>query len=453
MLKYLKVAEYLRARLKNGEYPPGGKLPSIRVLAQQFGYNKDTIMRALRHLEQEHLLYSLPQSGYYAVGERKENDELLHRQVDFTSTLPDVRYLPYREFSHCINRAVDLYREELFTYGHVAGLLDLRRTMQELFWQQQIFTDTESIYITAGTQQALSIFVMLASEGEKRGIIVEEPSYPALLQLAKLAKIPVATVKRSPEELDLMGLEKLFAEGQYRFFYLIPRFHNPLGKNLSERHKKRLIELSQKYDIYLIEDDYISDLAGDEKALPLYYYDSEERRVIYVKSFSKSFMPGIRIGAVILPLKLRNRFEELKGHYDLKASVLAQAGLNIYLNSGMYQRHLEKTVTAYRRKMNYVRSFFKQINPDILQAIIPNNGIFVYIYFNERINLPHLIDNLKKHNIIVESGSRFYIGCGGSSEMRLCLAGLNKEDIMHGLTMLLRYAREQYYAGRGGETR
>jgi DNA-binding transcriptional MocR family regulator len=434
-MKYQEVIDYLMKSIENEEFSQGERLPSIRELVLHFGFNKSTIIRAYKELEQNHIIYSIPQSGYYLVDQGKDKNLSVDEKIDFISTVPDNKFLPYQEFSHCMNRAIELYRHDLFTYGNVAGLEVLRNTLEGFFWDQQISVSKEDIFITAGTQQALSIISDIEFPTEREGVLVEEPGYSAMIRLLELNKSDIYTVKRDFDGLDFEKLEEIFASKKIKFFYIIPRFHNPLGTSLSEKDKQKLVRLAHKYKVYLVEDDYLSDLAGTNRSLPLYYYDTNNM-VIYIKSFSKSFMPGIRIGAVLIPKALQESFIDHKKHRDLNTSILAQGGLNIYISSGMYQNHLKKTVAEYQRKMNYARSIIKSANEKIVKTVVPQTGIFIYLRLPDNFNLLLLVNRMKKNNIIIEDSSRFFYN-GKENGIRLCLSELSKEKIIKGLRLLI----------------
>ena len=99
--------------------------------------------------------------------------------------------------------------------------------------------------------------------------------------------------------IDLKELEKHFKSGNIKFFYTIPRFHYPLGHSYSEEEKRAILDLAAKYQIYIVEDDYLGDL--DPKMGQTFHYLDQNDLVIYIKSFSTSIFPALRITALILP--------------------------------------------------------------------------------------------------------------------------------------------------------
>jgi len=233
-------------------------------------------------------------------------------------------------------------------------------------------------------------------------------------------------------------LEKIFKNGNIKFFYTIPRFHNPLGTSYSEKEKKKIAELAEKYDVYIVEDDYLVDIDTNKKTLPIFYYDISER-VTYVKSFSKGFMPGIRIGAVVLHEKLRTEFLKHKRCYDLNTSVLAQGALEIFINSGMYKNHIKKVKVEYRKKMDYLRKCLIDLNTYGIEFYIPDTGFFVWIKLHEKINMKTLVKRLEENNIYISLGKDFFIENNSSeNSFRICISKLTEDEIRIGTQILFK---------------
>ena len=120
MYKYIHVLNDLENMIEHGEIKEGKKLPSIRSLVTQSECNKATVIRALHELETRHIIYPAPQSGYYVVKKSRstiENKEI----IDFASSAPDPDVFPYLDFQHCMNKAIDTYKNDLFVYGTPKG--------------------------------------------------------------------------------------------------------------------------------------------------------------------------------------------------------------------------------------------------------------------------------------------------------------------------------------------
>lgn len=110
----------------------------------------------------------------------------------------------------------------------------------------------------------------------------------------------------------------------------MPRLHNPLGTSYTRREKEKIIELADKYDVYIVEEDYLADFEQNSKVDPIFSYDTNQR-VIYLKSYSKIMFPGLRIGIAVLPEKTTEEFGKYKKLADIDSPMISQAALEIYI--------------------------------------------------------------------------------------------------------------------------
>lgn len=434
-MKYELIIKYIEKLTKENQIKQGGKLPSIRFISNKFKCNKSTVIRAYKELEMNHKIYSIPKSGYYLVEKNSYNNYECNL-IDFSEVVPDPKLLPYKEFNHCINKAIEQYKNSLFTYSDAQGLESLRDVLVEHFSEQQIFTSKDNIFITTGSQQALSILSKMPFPNGKKSILVEQPTYGLMQRLVELNGDRLVGIERSYNGIDFDELETIFKNEDIKFFYAITRFHNPLGTSYLENEKKKIIYLAEKYDVYVVEDDYLADISISRKSLPAYYYDISEK-TIYVKSFSKAFMPGIRIGAVVLPEKLRTEFLRHKKCYDLNTSVLTQGALEIFINSGMYKNHIRKVQEEYKKKMDFLRECLKNINTNKVEFLVPETGFFIWMKLPKDINMNILNKRLDEKNIKVASAKDFFMGSGTNENgFRICISKLSQDEISRGIRIL-----------------
>ncbi len=311
MLRYESIYNELLGQIQSGKIPAGAKMPSIRHLKDYYSCSTSTVQTALKTLENQHLIYSIPKSGYYVIEHEKvhtpESDEL----VDFATASPTWHYFPYKDFQHCINKAIDTYQEDMFQYGTSNGLPSLVVEARKLLETYQIFTKIENIFVTSGVQRALSILSMMPFPNNRMDILVEQPSYHLYLEYLQTHHINAVGIKRTMEGIDLEELENIFQKGNIKFFYCMPRFHNPLGTSYSKKEREEILKLAEQYDVYIVEDDYLSDYEHNPKNDPLFSLDVNER-VLYLKSFSKIMFPGLRIGLRCCLAKLKILLKNIK---------------------------------------------------------------------------------------------------------------------------------------------
>ncbi|KFM99714.1 PLP-dependent aminotransferase family protein [Bacillus clarus] len=411
MYKYLHVLNDLESMIQNGEIKEGKKLPSIRSLVAQYECNKATIIRALHELEKRHIIYSVPQSGYYVVkksGSYIENNEM----IDFASSAPDPDVFPYLDFQHCINKAIDTYKNDLFIYGTPKGLPSLISVVQKQLANYQVFTREENIFITSGVQQALAILTSIPFPNENETILIEQPTYHLYIEYLEINQIPVIGIKRTNEGIDLYELERIFQTGKIKFFYTIPRYHHPLGTSYSMDEKEKIVRLAKQYNVFIVEDDYLADLENDSKVNPLYSHDNC-KHVIYLKSYSKIIFPGLRVGVAVIPLSIANNFHKYKKILDIDSPMISQAALEIYIKSGMFERHKNKIKSSYYNRSKKLAEALEKIQNENPFLFIYNErnklGIHTCLEMQKNIITETLIKKLRENQISIDSIDKNYL--------------------------------------------
>jgi len=444
MYKYLSLLNEIENMIKSGNYRQGQKLPSIRNLSESYHCNKSTVIRALAELERKHVIYSLPKSGYYIVTSKTEfirGDKLL---LDFSSSSPDPAVFPYLDFQHCINQAIDIYKNDLFIYGTPRGLPSLIDVVQKQLTNYQVFAKKENIFITSGIQQALSILAVIPFPNNRETILIEQPGYHLFIESLQALQVPVLGIKRTSKGIDLLELERMFKEETIKFFYTMPRYHNPLGTSYSQEEKKKILELTQKYNVFIVEDDYLADFEQNSKADPIYSYD-DFTHVIYLKSYSKIIFPGLRIGIAVIPDTLTEIFSQYKSILDIDSSMLSQAALEIYIKNGMFERHKEKMKATYFSRANSLilalENEQKEHNlANFSYAPVKNIAFHTYIELNEQISCDKVIHRLKDKSIIVDGVNNNYLHSflERDSILKLNISNVEKEYIEAGISEIVK---------------
>ncbi|MBW5445389.1 aminotransferase class I/II-fold pyridoxal phosphate-dependent enzyme [Cohnella sp. CFH 77786] len=433
-MKYAEIIYEIERRLENGEIRGGQRLPSIREMKERHSCSKSTVIRAYAELEKRHLVYAIPQSGYYAVVKKPETERPPVRAfLDFSAPSPDPGLFPYLDFQHCLNKAIDMYRSHLFAYGTPQGLPSLLNVLVRHLAGYQVFARPEQLAVTSGVQQALSILAAMPSPNGRRAVLLEQPSYHLFIQLLACHGIPAVGIARTEDGIDLDRLEHLFRTADIKLFYTTPRFHNPLGTSYSESTKKAIAELAKRYGVYIAEDDYLADLETDTKSDPIHAY--APTHVVYLKSFSKILFPGLRVGAVVLPPELRETFSRYKQLSDIDSSMLSQAALEIYIQNGMFERRKQKIVSAYRSRMLRLIRALDDCNdiPDVRHARL-FSGVHTHLELPRRLPVPALLNRLNKKGIILkEIEPSFIAGFEKRSILKLSITQVEEEQVEDGI--------------------
>ena len=328
--KYQAVVSFLKKGIESGKFPTGSRLPSIRQLSQDFHCSKDTIQRALLELRHEQYLYAKPQSGYYVLEQGQHQD----LEIEVT----DEHASAYDDFRLCVNETLIGRENYLFNYyDNQEGLEELRQSVHQLLFDQALYCKPDQLVLTSGTQQALFILSQIDFPSKGEEILVEQPTYHRMNRLLVAQGLAYQTIERRIDGINLDELEEQFKSGKIKFFYTIPRFHYPLGHSYSDQEKRAILDLANQYGVYIVEDDYLGDL-DSKKGQTFHYLDTEDR-VIYIKSFSTSLFPALRITALILPNALKEAFVSYKNILDYDSNLIMQKALSLYIDSQLFEKN------------------------------------------------------------------------------------------------------------------
>ncbi|WP_314449202.1 PLP-dependent aminotransferase family protein, partial [uncultured Streptococcus sp.] len=323
--KYQRIVDKITKDIKEGKLTTGQKIPSVRKLAERYHCSKDTAQKALIELKYQKYIYAVPKSGYYVLENAQEE------KLDLELPVRDDRHQAYEDFRLCVNETLIGRENYLFNYyPQQEGLEDLRLSVQKLMLDSAVYASRDQLVLTSGTQQALYILSQIDFPNQKERILVEQPTYHRINDLLLAQKLPYETIERTPQGINLQELERIFKSGKIKFFYTIPRFHYPLGHSYSRQEKEEILRLAQLYDVYIVEDDYLSDF-DSRRELAFHYLDNSQR-VIYIKSFSTSLFPALRITALLLPPQIQKTFITYKSAVDYDSNLIMQKALSLYID-------------------------------------------------------------------------------------------------------------------------
>lgn len=437
MLKYEEIMEYIKNEISSGNLKHKKRLPSVRGISQLFNCSVGTVLKAYDKLEKEHIIYSSPKSGYYLLENFRDNNSSEDDTIDFLSGVPDVETFPYKNFQHCLNKSIELYKETLFTYLDPRGLDSLIKVLAKHLQQYQIFTKPENIIITSSSQQALNILSIMPFPNGKSNILVEQPTYYGMIKSLELNNISALGIERSLNGIDLDKLEKMFKYEDIKFFYTIPRFHNPTGTSYNKQEKELIVKLAKKYNVYIVEDDIVVDLDIDKKNDPMFTYDTSSK-VIYLKSYSKILMPGLKVAALILPKLLISTFLDYKKWTDMNSPILSQGALELYLKSGLFDIHKKEIIKLYSDRMSCLRNTLSSFHHPKIKWNVPESGYFFCLYVDSELHYSKIASSLQSNKIeLLDTSACFLKEYRNNNYFRICISKANEDKIKKGIPIIL----------------
>lgn len=435
---YKQVVEDIEKDIKNGLYKAGKKLPSVRELSSKYNCCNNTIVKAYETLRNKHIIYSIPQSGYYIVEKLIKNEESPSSSINFLTGNPIIGNTNTPDLKHCLDRAVDIYKNNSLN-SNLGGVDSLKKILPSYLSDFQIFTNSDNIFVNLGIQQALSILTQMPFPNGKNLILIEQPTYKYYIDFLKFLGVEVMGIKRDENGIDLDQLEALFKNRPIKFFYTVPRNHSPLGTSYNRIERKSIAKLAEKYDVYIVEDDYFGDISLDSRYDPIYAY-SDHYHTIYLKSFSK-ILPWMRIGLVVVPTHMIDLFEEhtqLSYYYSyFSASLVSQATLEIYIRSNILKKHVTSITKELAEKQKTLRKNITKLQKYDIQYTGGKSGFYSYLHLPKQIAEDQFVQSLKKENVLVSPGKNYYLDSSFYTKgVRISIACTNNDEINKGFEVI-----------------
>ena len=459
---YLQVADGIEKMIADDVLRIGDKLPSVRVLSEEYGISMGTAFQAYYHLEGKGLVESRPKSGYYVRFNHKRfpdlpkmaqpepvssdvsvvemitevyHDITANDLINFALAAPDVSLLPVAKLNKSVVHALRTNKNHCIGYEHMAGNPDLRKQIAKLSFNWGGKIRPEEVIITAGCMEALVLALRTVT---KHGdtVAVERPAYFGLYQAIQSLGLKVVEVSSDPVTgPDLDCLRKVISKFPIKACVFVPNFSNPLGSLMPDEKKQELVDLVTQHNIPLIEDDIYGELYfGKHRPKTCKTFD-KKGLVIHCSSLSKSVAPGYRIGW-ILPGKFLEPVMRLKMMHTSSSTTLTQVAMAHFLSIGRYEYHLKNLRKAlHTQSMRYIQGIMQYFPPDT-KISRPQGGFCLWVELNKNVNAYKLYVEAKKHNISVAPGQIFSASCNYSNCLRIGYGKPWNEDIDYGLMIL-----------------
>jgi len=235
------------------------------------------------------------------------------------------------------------------------------------------------------------------------------------------------------------ALEKLKeTEEHYKFIYIVPDFQNPAGVTLSLERRKKIIEFSEKYDVIIIEDTPYRQIRFEGEALPSLMSLDNTGNIISLHTFSKIFVPGLRLGWVVGHPDIIRKLAIIKQSVDLCTPTFTQLIAYEYCRRGLLEKHIKKVTDIYHKKRDVMLKALEKYMPQVkgLKWTRPQGGLFLWLMLPEHINTDKLFYEALKYNVAFVIGSAFYCDGKGQNTMRLNFSFPTEEEIDEGIKRL-----------------
>lgn len=363
--RYDYLARCIRSDILQGKLTSGDRLPSKRVLAEHLAVSVVTVENAYDQLYAEGYVYSRPRSGYFvcpleklppmpeAKGEEERAEPQRVWRYDFSSNAMNEKYFPFSVWSKLMRESLSCGGEELLRRSPFNGLKELRCAISDYLRQNRgICADPQNIVVGAGTESLYSLLVQLFGRDKIYG--VEDPSYHKITQVYRANGARVETIGLDGDGVRMAELVKSGAS----VLHISPAHHYPTGIVTGMTRRSEILDWANERDAYIIEDDYDSEFRMVGKPVqPMQKLDARGR-TIYINTFSKTLAPSMRIGYMVLPPSIMEKFRAELGFYACAVPTFEQLTLARFIERGYFERHLNKMRNIYRKKRDEVMRLF-----------------------------------------------------------------------------------------------
>ena len=452
---YQQIIDALQARIRDGKLPTGTKLPTVRELAESLGVTRLTVHNAYRQLKRDGWIESTVGRGTFVraspqpktlqaiAGDEISPDQIIRQVWDVETSVgvrnfayahPDLALFPQDDFW----RSLASFRSssaKLFPYACTQGEPELRIQLAQLAEARGMNVTAEDLLVTGGVTQGLSLVARALTEPGDL-IAVEQPTYLGALQIAETHNLRTAGVPMDEEGPRLDALERLIAQRRPRFFYTVPSFHNPTGRNMSPTRRHELLNLAERHQLPVVEDDIYGRLSYDNMPPPPLKRDDPSELVVYLDGFSKTLMPGLRIGYVIAPALIREQLLKAKRADDLCGPSLTQHALAEFLRRGHYDSHLKQMLPVYEARRNSLLRTLRREMPDGIRWTEPDGGLCCWVTVPERPHIQGLYRMALDRGLVFTPGNVFLSDPDMDGHLRLCFGQSDETVIREGIALL-----------------
>ncbi|MCI6738502.1 MAG: PLP-dependent aminotransferase family protein [Intestinibacter sp.] len=435
--KYLQIYNFIKQLIISGEIKEHEKLPPIRKLADYMGVNNATIVKVYELLENEGYVYKIVGSGTFASNIKLKKKKSVKREglIHFDSGNPSADMFPIEDYKKAINMALERDGSTIFDYDEGKGSKELREEISKYLREKQINTDKENIQIISGAQQGIDI-VCKGLINYSDVVFVEEPTYNGALEVFKSRGAKVISIPMLDDGIDIGILKLKLEKIKPKLMYVMPNFQNPTGISYSAYKKRKLIELSEEYDFYILEDDFISDFPFDsEDNRPLKSYDNNDR-VIYIKSFSKILMPGLRIGIVEIPMELQSKILWAKYSSDISTPGLIQKSMYYYMSCFNWEEYLDNISRIYYEKYSLAKKLIDEKLGEKLKVRNAVGGINFFLELPRGYSANDFYNFILEKGVIITPGTYFFDNIMDDRYFRINVANASLDDIREGISII-----------------
>jgi 2-aminoadipate transaminase len=368
--------------------------------------------------------------------------KLLQRpgMISFAGGLPSPATFPVDDLKDIAVEVLEKEGDTALQYGTTEGDPKLRKLLVERHNRQGLNIGIENLVITTGSQQALDLIARIFIDQDDY-VLCGLPSYLGGINAfqtygAKLKGIPLDDQGMKATEIEKAIVTLKMLGRKVKFIYIIPDFQNPDGITIPEKRRIEIIEIADKYNVLIVEDSPYREIRFEGDPQRMMYSLDNNGRVLTLCTFSKIFAPGFRVGWIIGNPVILDKIVMAKQTADLCTSSFVQMILARYLEKGLLEKNLPRTIALYRNRRDYMLDCFKKYMPSEVKWTEPHGGLFVFVSLPWGLDAGNILKKAIENNVAFVDGATFFCNDSGHNTMRINFSYSTNEEIVNGVKRL-----------------
>jgi 2-aminoadipate transaminase len=368
--------------------------------------------------------------------------------ISLAGGLPNTSSFPAKTLARVTHEIAMNSSAAALQYGPTEGFEETKKNIAKVMLAEGTLVDPDNILVTTGGQQGIDLMARIfINPGDT--IIAEGPTYPGAIPSFCSFQADVIQVPLDDDGIQTSlvkkDIERLAKEGKKpKFIYVIPNFHNPAGVSLNMERRLELVELAREHQLLIIEDNPYGQLRFEGESLPTMYSLDDDNNVIYLGTFSKIISPGIRLGWIVAPTPLLQKFNLGKQAADLCPSTLAQMVVNEYFHEARWQDYVETTTEIYHKRRDAMLAALKEYFPAEASWTVPQGGFYIWATLPEYLDTADLLAlAVEEEKVAFVPGAGAYVEGQGMNQMRLAFCAVPEDKIEEGIKRLAKVIKNQ----------
>ncbi|WP_312650777.1 aminotransferase-like domain-containing protein [Aminipila sp.] len=354
--------------------------------------------------------------------------------ISFAGGLPAPELFPIEELKRIAVCVMEESGKQALQYSTTEGFLPLRKHIAErMLAKNKIKTDPSHILMTSGSQMGLDFSARVFLNKDDI-VLLESPSYLGAINAFKASEAKFIEVPTDKEGMIISELEKnLGKEERVKMIYVIPDFQNPSGRTWSLERRQKFMEIVNKYEIPVIEDNPYGELRFEKEILPALKALDTKGLVVYLGTFSKVLVPGYRLGWVCASAEKLEKYNFIEQASSLQASTISQMEVSKYMDLYNLDDHIAKIKEVYRKRRDIMLKTMDEEFPEGVEYTRPEGGLFTWVILPEYINARNMALECIEKKVAYVPGGSFFPNGGHENTFRMNYSCMPEEKIIEGI--------------------